>query len=452
MRRYSPRRPEPAGMEELASLLRRQLAADVRGLQRRVRQRGSAQQRLSRLRTIADVRDAARRVLPRVVYDFIEGAAMDELAVRRNRQDLEALTLAGRALVDVSSPETGTTVLGSWSPSPLLGAPTALSGLVHPDGEVALARALQRDGSPYVLSGMSSYSIEEVAAAAPGPRWFQLYVWKDRGFVLELLQRAAAAGYRALVVTVDAPRSGARERDLRNGLRIPPRITARALLDGALHPRWTASFVHRPRIFLANMPQGRGSADGAPEAPVLADELLRQLDPSLTWRDVSWIREQWAGPVVIKGLMRADDALSAVEVGADAVWVSNHGGRQLDDAPSAISVLPAVVQAVAGRAEVYFDSGIRRGSDVVKALALGAQACFVGRPLLYGLAVAGEEGAVHALHILRQELALTLALTGCASIHDIASASLLGPAELGESGRASGSSARRHESAGVRSR
>lgn len=421
-------------MSDFAALVRRQLAADLRALPARVRGAGGTQQRLGPLRTIADVRGAARRALPRAVFDFVDGAANDELAMRRNRAAFEELALHPRFLVDVSSVDTRTSVLGSAVPSPLLGAPTGLSGLVHPGGEAALARAVQRDGSLYVLSGMASYSIEEVAEAASGLRWFQLYVWKDRGFVRDLLRRAADAGYRALVVTVDAPRSGARERDVRNGFSLPPRITLRSLLDGALHPRWSAGFVRHSRFVLANTPPRLEPGDGGQDPLALVEYFASQFDASVTWSDLSWLREQWPGPLVVKGLMRGDDALSAVEAGADAIWVSNHGGRQLDDAPSALSALPAVADAVGTRAEVYFDSGIRRGSDVIKALALGARACFVGRPLLYGLAVAGEEGAHHAFRLLRRELELTLALTGCASVADLPSASLLSP---GSGGRAS---------------
>lgn len=409
-------------MSGFGALLRHQVRADLRALPARLLS-PAADARLGRLRSTADLRVAARRALPRAVFDFLDGAAGDEITMGRNQRELEALELYPRMLVDVSRLDTATTVLGTPVASPLLGAPTALSGLIHPGGEAALARAVQRHGSLYALSGMATYSIEEVAAAAPGPRWFQLYVFRDRGFVDDLLARAAAHGYGALVVTVDAPRSGTRERDARNGFSMPPRVTWRSLRDGACRPRWSLRFLRDPRWALANAPPSAGATDGDPLA--LAGFFARQFDPSVTWRDLARLREQWPGPLVVKGLMRADDAHTAVGAGADAVWVSNHGGRQLDQSAPAISALPRIVDAVGNEAEVYFDSGIRRGADAVKALALGARACFVARPLLYGLAVAGEAGAHHAFAVLQGELELALALCGCASLADCRDASLL---------------------------
>ncbi len=399
-------------MSEFVGLVRRQLSADLRRLPDQVRPGARTRRRLARLRNIADVRSAARRALPRAVFDFVDGAAGDEVAARRNRADLQALALHPRYLVDVSHVETATTVLGTRVATPILGAPTGLSGMVHHSGEVGLARAVHAAGSIYVLSTMASYPIEEVAALAPGPTWFQLYVWKDRGFVVDLLARAKAVGFGVLVVTVDGPRTGRRERDLRNGFGIPPRVTARSALDGLRHPRWSAPFVRHGRFTLGNPPPNHDPAD----VGGITEYFARQFDATLSWTDLAWLRERWDGPLVVKGLLRADDAAAAVDVGAQGVIVSNHGGRQLDDAPSAISALPAVVDAVGENAEVYLDSGIRRGGDVVKALALGARACLVGRPLVYGLAVAGEAGARHALALLAGELELTLALAGCPSV------------------------------------
>jgi isopentenyl diphosphate isomerase/L-lactate dehydrogenase-like FMN-dependent dehydrogenase len=411
-------------MNEFASLAVRQLTRDARRLPAQVRAGGLTQQRLARLHNIADVREGARRALPRAVFDFVDGAANDELAAGRNRADFESLAIHPRYLVDVSAVDTATTLLGTPVSTPILGAPTGLSGMIHHSGEVGLARAVHGAGSVYVLSTMASYSIEEVATAAPGPKWFQLYVWKDRGFVVDLLRRARDAGYRALVVTVDGPRTGPRERDIRNGFSVPPRITARSLLDGLGHPRWSAAFVRHSRFIIGNPPPNQDPRD----VGRIMDFVARQFDAALTWADLAWIREQWNGPFLVKGILRHDDAESAVEIGADAVIVSNHGGRQLDDAPSSVSVLTAVVEAIGDRAEVYLDSGVRRGSDVVKAIALGARACLVGRPIVYGLAVAGEPGARHAFDLLAREFEMTLALSGCQSVADIPTTALLGPA------------------------
>ena len=412
-------------MGSFGAFARREVIAELRALPAQVRGAGATQRRLRALRTTADLRAAARRALPRAVFDFVDGAANDEVAMERNRRDLTALELHPRYLVDVSAIDTATTVLGTPVATPLLGAPTALSGIVDPGGEAALARAVHRHGSLYVLSGMATYALEEIARVAPGPRWLQLYVYRDRGFVDDLLTRAAETDYRALVVTVDAPRSGARERDARNGFGLPPRVTLRTLLDGARHPRWTAAFLRNPRLDPANAPLARGPGHPGNDPVALADFFASQFDAAVTWADLARLRDAWRGPLVVKGLLRADDARTAVAVGADAVWVSNHGGRQLDDAPSAISVLPRIADAVGDEAEIFFDSGIRRGSDAVKALALGARACFVARPLLYGLAVAGEQGVRHAFGLLQDELELTLALCGCASVADCANSGIV---------------------------
>jgi len=410
-------------MSEFLDLLRRQVADDLAALPARLRAARSPLVRLRRLQSAEEVRRAAKRALPRVIFDFVDGAAGDELAARRNRRDFEALEVHPRYLVDVSSVTAATTVLGEPVSTPILGAPTGLSGLVHPSGEVGLARAAHAAGSIYVLSAMASYTIEEVAAAAPGPKWFQLYMWKDRGFVLDLLQRARAAGYRALMLTVDGPRTGARERDVRNGFGIPPRVTLRSVAGGLRHPAWTTGFVRGSRLVVANAPPGRERGDVREVMAYFA----AQFDPGLTWTDVAWLRNQWPGPIVVKGLLSAEDAAAAAAAAVDAIVVSNHGGRQLDEAPSTISVLPRLVDAAGDGVEVYLDSGVRRGGDVLKALALGARACLVGRPFVFGLAVAGEAGARHVLDLLTRELELALALSGCLSIGDVATASLLDP-------------------------
>jgi len=299
---------------------------------------------------------------------------------------------------------------------PLLGAPMGLNGLVHHHGEAGIARALHDAGSIYVLGAMASYSIEEIAELAPGPSWFQMYVWKDRALVQELVERARAAGHLALVLTVDVPRAAARDRDRRNGFGLPPRATMRSLAGGLVRPRWSAQFIRHPRMSAASV-AGHG---GGPDDPVgMTEYINRQFDPSVTWDGLAWFRDIWGGPLVVKGILRAEDARTAVDLGANAISVSNHGGRQLDHAPSTIRALPAIVDAVGDEVEVYLDGGVRRGSDVLKALALGARACMIGRPLVYGLGAGGEAGARRAVAILSQELNTAMGLAGCSSISQL---------------------------------
>jgi isopentenyl diphosphate isomerase/L-lactate dehydrogenase-like FMN-dependent dehydrogenase len=399
-------------MNDFAELLARQFRADLATLPLRVRVRRSAEGRVARLGTIGELRAAARRQVPRVIFDFVEGAAGDELTATRNVAELRRIELRPRVLVDVSHVDMATSVLGEPVTLPLLGAPMGLTGLVHPAAEIALARALSDAGSIYVLAAMSSCAIEEVAAAVGGWVWFQMYIWRDRGLVREMLHRARAAGMSVLVITVDVPCAAGRDRDRRNGFSIPPRVTTRALAGGALHPRWSYGFVRQPRIRWGNLPNGGGMDPAAFSA-----QTNRQFDPAATWEDLSWFREQWDGRLVVKGILHPDDARRAVRLGAEAIVVSNHGGRQLDGAPAAIRALPAVAQAVGSDAEIYFDGGVRRGADIVKALALGARACLAGRALAYGLGVAGHAGARRAVEILRDELRTALALAGCPSVH-----------------------------------
>jgi L-lactate dehydrogenase (cytochrome) len=396
-------------VNEFVELVRRQVAADLEGLPAHLAGRLSGEVQLARCLTIADLRAQARRRTPRSVFDFVDGAAGDEVTLRRNRDDFERIALRPRVLADAGEVDLTTTVLGRRVAVPVLGAPTGLTGLVHNAGEAAVAAAVQEAGSLYALSCMSSYSLEEVAHHAPGPLWFQVYLWRDRGLLGEMVARAAACRCHALVVTVDVPVSGARERDQRNGFGVPPRITLRTLGEGLVRPRWSAGFLRAPRMRIAN---ATGLGGGAEDAVRLVDYVSRQFDPGATWDDIAWLRSIWDGPVVVKGILRADDARLAVEAGASAVSVSNHGGRQLDGAVSAVRALPEVVEAVGDRAEVYVDGGVRRGADVLKALALGARACLVGRPLVFGLAAGGQAGAARAMAILTAELRLACALAG----------------------------------------
>jgi L-lactate dehydrogenase (cytochrome) len=407
-------------MNDFAELLARQLGADLRALPTRARGRlatagrGSGAARAARAATVGDLREAARRRMPRVVFDYVDGAAGDEVTAARNIAELQAIQLQPRVLADVSRVETATTVLGEPVALPLLGAPMGLTGLLHPAGEVALASALHRAGCISVVAAMASCPVEEVAAAAAGPLWFQMYIWRDRALVADILRRARGAGISVLVLTLDVPRAGFRDRDRRNGFTIPPRVTLRALAGGAAHPAWSYRFARRPRFWWGNLPK-----TGDMAAAAFGASVNRQFDPGASWKDISWFRDQWHGSLVVKGVMHPDDARRAVSLGAEAVIVSNHGGRQLDGAPAAISALPGVVAEVGSEAEVYVDGGIRRGVDIVKALALGARACLAGRALAYGLGAAGEAGARRAVEILQEELKTALALAGCPSIHDL---------------------------------
>jgi L-lactate dehydrogenase (cytochrome) len=372
---------------------------------------------LGRALTIDDLRRLARRRLPRAVFDFVEGGAGDERTVARNRAAFERLLFRPRALVDVSKRDQATVVLGERVSTPVLMSPTGMAGLCWPKGEVAAARAAQDAGTIYTLSTHSSCSIEEVAAGAPGPLWFQLYVWQNRGLTRSFVERARAAGYRALVLTVDVPIISRRERDLRNGLTIPPRITVRNALDTLRRVGWMRRVLLGPRLTLANLV----GAPGAPRADIvtLGGVAHRQVDPSVAWADLAWFRSLWQGPLVLKGVLSAADARRAAEHGVDGLIVSNHGGRQLDGTLASVEALPEIADAVGDRIEVLLDGGVRRGADVVRALALGARAVMVGRPYLYGLAAGGTAGVRRALDILAAEVDHTLALVGVPRVGDL---------------------------------
>jgi L-lactate dehydrogenase (cytochrome) len=369
------------------------------------------QRRLSRALTITDLRAVAKRRTPRAVFDYTDGGAEAETSLRRAREAFARVEFQPRVLRDVTAVDTTTTVLGHPAALPLALAPTGFTRMMHHQGERAVVRVADQVGIPYALSTLGTTSIEEVAAAAPTARkWFQLYVWRDRGAGKELVERAQAAGYEALMLTVDVPVAGARLRDVRNGLTIPPSLTLGTVLDAAAHPWWWVNLLTTEPLVFASLTSWKGT---------VAELVNQMFDPSLTPRDLSWLRESWSGPLIVKGIQHVDDARMVVDLGADAIVVSNHGGRQLDRAPTPLEVLPAVVDAVGDRAEVLVDGGVQSGADVVAAVALGARACLVGRAYLYGLMAGGERGVQRALDILASELVRTLQLLGTDSVRSL---------------------------------
>ncbi len=405
--------------EGFFGLLGRQLRAGIATAPAATRRRLSESDRAERCGNIAELRALARRRIPRAVFDYIDGAAGDELTARRNESDLQRVEVLPRVLAGAADVDLSTTVLGQPIAVPLLGAPTGFTGLAHHEGEVAVARAVHAAGGVYVLSSAASRTIEELARLSPGPRWFQLYVGRDREMVKSLLERARLNDYRALVVTVDVPRAGGRERDRRNGFTIPPRVTLRSLAQGTVHPRWSANFIRRPRILSEGALSASAATAGTGSSESLSELINRQFDPTLTWQDIAWLQEQWGGQLLLKGVLRTEDAEQAARLGVAGLIVSNHGGRQLDRAPSSISVLPAIADAVGSELEVYFDGGVRRGVDIVSALALGARACLSGRALVYGLAAGGAAGASRAVGLLIDELRLAMTLAGCRSVREL---------------------------------
>jgi L-lactate dehydrogenase (cytochrome) len=363
--------------------------------------------------SIDDLRKLAKRRVPRGIFDYADGGAYEEVTLRRNAADLDAMTFRQRVMVDVANVSLATKMLGSPVSMPLAIGPTGLAGLFHADGEILGARAAAACGIPFCLSTMSICSIEDVRAATQQPFWFQQYLMRDRGFNQELIDRAAAAQCSALMLTLDLQVLGERRRDPRNGLTIPPRLSLRNALDFASHPVWVARVMFGKHRTFGNL---AGHIGGASGISTLAEWTQTQFDASASWRDVEWVRSRWPGKLVMKGVLDAEDAHCAVAAGADAIVVSNHGGRQLDGAPSSISVLPEIVDAIGGRCEVYFDGGIRSGQDIAKALALGASGTLIGKSFLYALAAAGEAGVTKAIEIMRGELRVTMALTGTTSV------------------------------------
>ncbi len=368
---------------------------------------------MSIIQSIGDLKALARRRIPRAIFDYADGGSYDERTLRRNSADLDEISFRQRVMVDVSSVSLATTLVGSPAAMPLAIAPTGMAGFFHADGEIAGARAAAAFGIPFCLSTMSICSIEDVRAATNQPFWFQQYLMRDRGFNQELIDRAIAARCSALVLTLDLQVLGERRRDRRNGLTIPPRLTLRNAFDLVSKPAWTRSVLFGKRRTFGNL---AGRLGGSSELRTLAEWSATQFDASANWRDVDWVRSRWPGKLILKGVLEAEDARLALAAGADAIVVSNHGGRQLDGAPSTISVLPELAAAVDGRCEVLFEGGIRSGQDIAKGLALGARAGLIGRSFLFALAAGGQAGVARALAILRDELRVTLALTGTADV------------------------------------
>ena len=365
---------------------------------------------------IEDLRQAARRRVPRMFFDYAESGSYAEETLRANRADLERIKLRQRILVDVSKRSTATTILGEPVSLPLALAPIGLCGMQHGDGEILACRAAQAAGIPFTLSTMSVCSIEAVAAAVDKPFWFQLYVIKDRGFIRALIDRAKAAKCSALVLTVDLQILGQRHRDIKNGLTVPPEWRIANILDIAMKPAWLASIARSKNRAFGNI---SGHVPGMEGVNSLAQWTADQFDSSMNWKDVEWIAAQWGGKLILKGILDVEDARLAVKTGAAALVVSNHGGRQLDGAPSSISVLPAIADAVGSSIEVLFDGGVRSGQDIMRAVALGARACLSGRAYIYGLGAGGQAGVARAIEIMRNELSTTMALAGVTGIDKI---------------------------------
>jgi len=365
---------------------------------------------------IEDLRVLARRRIPRAFFDYAEAGSYSEETLRANRGDLEQIKLRQRVMVDVSSRDTATTMLGETVSLPFGLGPVAMTGLQRGDGEILACRAAHAAGIPFTMSTLSICSIEDVAAAVAKPFWFQLYVMKDRGFVRSLVERAAAAKCSALVLTVDLQVLGQRHADIKNGLSVPPSLKIKNLINMATKPGWVLSVLSGKRWTFGNL---HGRVKGMEGVKSLAQWVGSQFDETLSWKDVEWVRSIWPGKLIIKGILDIEDAKLAAKTGATALVVSNHGGRQLDGAASSISMLPKIADAVGSEIEVMFDGGIRTGQDVLRALALGARSCLIGRAYIFGLAAGGEAGVAKAIGIIRNELDVSMALTGVRTVQDI---------------------------------
>lgn len=367
--------------------------------------------RLTRAATVWDLRRMGRRRTPRAVFDYVDGAAEAEISLHRSREAFRHIEFVPRVLRDVSKVDTTTTILGKPASMPLALSPTGFTRMMHSAGEPAVAAAAAAAGIPYSLSTLGTTSARDLARAVPhAERWFQLYVWKDRGFARELIDAARDGRYSALILTVDTPVAGARLRDVYNGLTIPPKLRWKTILDGALHPAWWWDLLTTEPLEFASLRSSEGT---------VAELIDKVFDPSVDFDDLAWLKETWDGPVIVKGIQTPDDAVAVAERGADAVIVSNHGGRQLDRAPVTLEVLPEVVAAIGDRTEVYVDGGIMSGADIAAALCLGARAAMVGRAYLYGLMAGGRTGVDRAIAILRAELVRTMQLLGVTTVDEL---------------------------------
>jgi L-lactate dehydrogenase (cytochrome) len=374
---------------------------------------------------IEDLRLLARRRVPRMFYDYVDSGSWTESTYRANERDLAAIFFRQRVAVNIENRLLQSTMIGENVAMPVALAPAGLCGMQYADGEILAARAAEAFGVPFCLSTMSICSIEDVAANTKKPFWFQLYVMRNREFVERLICRAKDAQCSALVVTLDLPLACQRHKDLRNGLSVPPRLTIANLTDIAMKPKWCLKMLRTRRRSFGNLV---GHAGGVDDVTSLLAWIEQQFDPQFTWDDVAWIRRLWDRKFVLKGIMDVDDAHQAIDAGADALVVSNHGGRQLDGAPSSIRVLPAIAKAVRGQTEVWFDGGIRSGQDVLRAIALGAKGTMIGRAFLYGLGAMGERGVRLCLEIIAKELSVTMGLCGVIDINAVDSSILLAPA------------------------
>ena len=364
---------------------------------------------MSIITTIEDLRVLAKRRVPRMFYDYADAGSWTESTYRANETDFASIKFRQRVAVNLVDRSLTSTMIGQEVAMPVALAPTGLTGMQHADGEILAARAAEKIGVPFTLSTMSICSIEDVAARTKKPFWFQLYVMKDRDFIERLIDRAKAANCSALVLTLDLQVLGQRHKDIRNGMTAPPKLTIPNMMNLATKPRWCLNMLRTPRRHFGNIV---GHAKSVSDMSSLSSWTSQQFDPALSWRDVEWIKNRWGGKLIIKGIMDSEDARLCVESGADALIVSNHGGRQLDGAQSSIGALPGIVDAVGKVIEVHMDGGIRSGQDVIRALALGAKGVYIGRPFLYGLGAMGEAGVARCLEIIRNELDLTMAFCG----------------------------------------
>src|SRR5436305_2040514 len=372
--------------------------------------------RMRHITCIEDLRQLHMRKVPKAFFDYADRGSYTEQTLRANRADLEAIRFRQRILVDVSKRDLSTTILGEPAALPLILAPVGLLGMQHGDGEILACRAAQAAGIPFTLSTMSICSIEDVASSVAKPFWFQLYVMKDRGFIKALIERAIAAKCSALVLTVDLQVIGQRHQDIKNGMTVPPEWTLSKVFDFASKPAWVSGVLRGKRRTFGNL---MGHLKGSEDITALSVWINSQFDTSLNWKDVEWIRSIWPGKLVLKGILDVEDANEAAKTGAQALVVSNHGGRQLDGAPSSAEMLPKIVDAVGGQMEILFDGGIRSGQDVMRALALGARSCMIGRAFAHGLGAGGEAGVAKAIDIIRNELSVTMGLCGVNTIAEI---------------------------------